>query len=96
MPPLVIDHNKILATIDIAKPKYKLITKTFRTHKAYSKETLIMYIKGYIPDLIEIMNTDDVNNQVNILNNVLLTAINNYAPLITTRVKRQPNKRMKH
>ena len=37
------------------------------------------------------MNTDDVNNQVNILNNVLLTAINNCAPLITTRVKGKPN-----
>ena len=38
------------------------------------------------------MNTDDVNNQVYILNNLLLTAINNCDPLITTRVKRKPNK----
>ena len=40
------------------------------------------------------MNTDDVNNQVNILNIVLLTAINNCAPLITTRAKRKLNKSM--
>ena len=63
--------------------------KTFRTHKTYSKENLIKSIKGHIPDLNEIMNTDDVNNQVNILNNVLLTAINNCAPLITSRAKRK-------
>ena len=55
---------------------------------------IIIIIKGHIPDLNEIMNTDDVNNQVNILNNVLLTAINNCTPLITTKVKRKPNKWM--
>ena len=40
------------------------------------------------------MNTDYVNNQVDKLNNVLLTAIKNCAPLITTRAKRKPNKWM--
>ena len=40
------------------------------------------------------MNTDDVDHQVNILNNILLTAINNCAPLITTRATRKPNKWM--
>ena len=85
--PLVTDRNEISATIDIGKPKYKPITKTFRTHKTYSKKNLIKSIKGHKPDLNEIMNIDDVNNQINILNNVLLTAINNCAPLITTRGK---------
>ena len=36
----------------------------------------------------------DVNNKVNILNNVLLTEINNCAQLITKWVKRKPNKWM--
>ena len=89
-----IDQNEISATIDIAKLKYKPITKTFRTHKTYFKENLIKSIKGHMPDLNEIVNTDNVNNQVHIINNVLLTAINNCAPLITTRVKRKPNKWM--
>ena len=51
--PLVTNHNEISATIDIAKPKYKPITKTFRTHKTYSKENLIKSIKGHIPNLMK-------------------------------------------
>ena len=39
------------------------------------------------------MNTDDVNDQLNIFNNAL-TAIDNCALLITTRAKRKPNKYM--
>ena len=42
MTPLVTDQNEISETIDIAKPKYKPITKTFKTPKTYSKENLIM------------------------------------------------------
>ena len=92
--PLETDHNNISATINITKPKLKSITKTFRTHKNYSKENLQNTIKEHTLHLNEILNTDNVNNQVTILNNVLKEAINKCAPLITTRVKRQPNKWM--
>ena len=43
-------------------------------------------------DLNQIINTDDVNKQVNILTYCMKIAINECAPLINTRVKRKPNK----
>ena len=46
--PLTTDHNEISATNNIAKPKYKPITKlTFGTHKTYSMEKLIKSIKEH-------------------------------------------------
>ena len=66
--------------------KFKHITKTFKTYKNYSKENIQNAINEHTLHLNEILNTDNVNNQVNILNNVLKKAINKCTLLITTRV----------
>ena len=49
--------------------------KNFRTHKTYYKENLIKLIKGHIPGLNEIINTD---NQVGM--NIYKQVIENYPP----------------
>ena len=66
----VADHDLITVSLDIAKPKRQPKIKTFRQQKNYSPDTLCQLLTAEGQMLNEIYNTDNVDTQVQIFNEV--------------------------
>ena len=89
-PCVVADHELISAVINIAKPKRQPEYRTYRCQSNYSPNDLCNLILEQASYLNTITNTDDVDTQVQVINNVLNTCINNCAPLVTKVITRPP------
>jgi len=90
IPCQIADHELLTMTIDIKRPKRQPIIKTSRDLTNYDPQSLCQNISASQSTLLEILTTDDVNRQVNILSNVLKNSIDATAPLKTKIVRRPP------
>ena len=90
IPGPVADHEAIVVSMNISKPKRLPIVKTFRSHQNYSSEILCNMLLNEIDVLNEIVNTDNVNHQVDILTNAMYKCIDSSAPIVTKEVRRPP------
>lgn len=84
----IADHELISVCINIKKTKRETIYKTFRCMKNYNQETFCNGILDEVQQLNSILNTDDVNIQLDIFNTVFLKCLNNYAPIVTRAIGR--------
>ena len=78
------DHESISVEINVSKPKRKLEVKTFRSLKNYTLTILCNRLIDEIPRLNDILNTDDVNIQTEILSNIFKSSLDSYAPIVTS------------
>ncbi len=72
----------------INKPKRIPVTNTFRHPANYSREALCSLLSQQNQSLEQILFTDDVNKQLDILTNTFTTCLDTCAPLVTKKVKR--------
>ena len=84
------DHEAIIVTLNLRKPKKQPIVKTFRSLKNYSQERICNMVMNEIPNLNGILSTDNVSSQVKILTNVLNKCIDECAPIETKIISRPP------
>ena len=90
IPNPVADHELITTTINISKPKFSPIIKTFRDMSLYDKDILCGEILNETHVLRGILNTDDVNAQVNSLTSVIIKSTDICAPMVTRKIRRPP------
>ena len=90
LPSTIADHDMITSKINISKPKRTKIMKTFRSMANYSKDNFCEALLNRSDYLNSITLTDDVDEQVNILNEVFCSCLDQVAPLITKYIKRPP------
>ena len=87
--PLVIaDHDLISITIDITKPQRQPEIRTLRHFGRYNKDSLCELLLSESDNFNQIMDTDDVNLQVNIFNEIFISCLDKCAPLVTREVTR--------
>jgi len=84
------DHDLIFAQINVIKPKREPEVKTFRSLSTYSKEVFCRYLLSSVALLNDILNTDDVNEQVEILTNIFNDCLDTCAPIVTKVIRRPP------
>ena len=89
-PSPIADHDAIQTTLNLRKPKRPPIYKTFRCLKDYSQEAFCNMLFNELHKLNEILNTDFVHKQVEILTNVVITNIDICAPVVTKEIVRPP------
>ncbi len=86
----IADHDLITATVNIRKPKRKpAMTKTTRQLANYSPLYLCNLLGNESNNLIQIFNTDDVNNEVRIFTDIFYRCLNDCAPMVS-KVRRRP------
>ncbi len=74
--------------VDICKPKRLPVIRTFRHLGDYTKENFCFRLLQKTHNFNMILNTDDVNTQVDILNANFINCLNECAPLVTKEIKR--------
>lgn len=84
----IADHELISVHVNIRKPKRQPEIKTFRSLKHYSQDMFCNSILDNVPNLNIILETDDVNRQVEVFNNVFNTCLNECAPVVTKEIRR--------
>ncbi len=89
VPGVIADHDLITVTADISKPKREPVTKVVRDLSTYSSDSLCSLL-SHAPTLNTILQTDDVDAQVDILKTVFTSNLNTCAPM-TTRKKADPS-----
>jgi len=81
----IADHNTISVSINLKSPKFKnYVTKTYRTHKFYNKESLNNFLKLNPFNLNE---DTDIDSTLDCFNKHLTKSIDEVAPLITKTFK---------
>lgn len=90
IPHCIADHDLITTTINISKPKCSPTLKTFRDLSKYDKDTFCLQLLNEANNLDKILNTDDVNEQVNILTSVITNSLDLCAPMVTKEIRRPP------
>ena len=80
----VADHEVIVVSLNIRKPKRLPVFKTYCSLKKYPQVTLCNLLMNEVGNLNCIIITDDVNRQVNILDNAMNVCADNCAPIVTT------------
>jgi len=90
LPSTIADHDMIISKIDISKPKRPKIEKTFRSMVNYSKDNFCEALLNSSYCLNKITLTDDVDEQVNILNTVFNSCLDQVAPKTTKVINRPP------
>lgn len=88
VPNFISDHDLISIMINITKPRRKPIIKTFRQFKNYDKLTLSNLILSEHHNFNKILDTDNVNTQVNIFNKNFIKCLDRCAPIVTKEIKR--------
>ncbi len=80
VPQEVADHDLISITVDICKPKRLPVIRTFPHLGHYTKENFCFRLLQKTHNCNMILNTDDVNTQVDILNANFIDRFNECAP----------------
>ena len=86
----VADHESINVLLNVSKPKRIPVYKTFRCLRNYSQEIFCNLLLEEVSTLNNILNTNDVSSQVNILTGVMTKSLNVCAPLVTKEIIRPP------
>jgi len=86
----VADHELITMTLNIKKTKRPPVIKTFRDFKHYNPQSFCELILSKESTLSNISLTDNVNDQVTILTEVIKSSIDALAPYVTRTVRRPP------
>ena len=86
----VADHESINVLLNVSKPKRIPVYKTFRCLRNYSQEIFCNLLLEEVSTLNNILNTNDVSSQVNILTGVMMKSLNVCAPLVTKEIIRPP------
>ena len=88
VPQVIADHDLISIKVNIRKPKRQPVTKTFRHLGKYTKDTLceLLLLEAY--NLNQIMESDDVDLQINIFNDTFTRCLDNCAPFVTKEIAR--------
>ncbi len=81
IPGVIADHDFVGVSVNISKPKRQPVTITKRDFRNYSSDTLCFLILNETPKLNQILQTDDVNKQVQLLTTVKTNSINQCAPV---------------
>ncbi|XP_068229711.1 uncharacterized protein [Palaemon carinicauda] len=89
-PSSIADHENILTLLNVRKPKRQTIFKTFRCLKNYFQETLCSLLMNNVHILNQILSTDNVSKQVEVLTNVFTSCVDMCAPVVTREVTRPP------
>ena len=84
------DHDMIISNFNISKPKRPKVKKTFRTMATYDKDNFCEILLHSSQNLNNITLTDDVDDQVRILNTVFNSCLDQVAPVITKYTDRSP------
>ena len=84
------DHELISTTINITKQRREPVIKTYRSLRNYTAENICNNILDKVNELNEILNTDDVNIQLEIFNKVFIDCIDATAPMVTRTIVRPP------
>ena len=87
-PSPIADHEMISIIINIRKPKSEPEIKTYRSQKNYSQSIFCNLLLDKIQILNCICNTDNVNNQVNMLTEVFNVSLDQCAPVVTSKLIR--------
>ena len=86
----VADHELISVTINIRKDKRPSSTKTFRSLEKYSQNMFCQLLLDHSFLLRDILDTDNINNQVQIFTYVFNNCLDTCAPMVTQIIKRPP------
>ncbi len=70
VPCVIADHDLITVTADISKPKREPVTKVVRDLSTYSSDSFCSHLLSHAPTLNTILQTDDVDAQVDILKTI--------------------------
>lgn len=84
----IADHDLVSVIVDITKPKRQPEIRTLRNLKDYNKDMFCNKILNEVPSLNTILQTDDVNKQVEVFNDVFIKCLNECAPVVTKEVRR--------
>lgn len=88
VPNFISDNDFISIRINITKPRRKPITKTFRQFKNNDKIPFSNLILSEHLNFNKILNTDNVNRQVNIFNENFIKCLDRCALIVTKEIKR--------
>ena len=90
MPCPVADHELITVTINVRKEKRTPCMKTFRSLERYSQDRFCQLLLDCSFLLKDILETDSVNDQVQIFTYVFINCMDTCAPFVTKVIKRPP------
>ena len=86
----IADHELISIEIDIVKPKRQPVFKTYRCLTQYSPEILCDSLLSETPMLNSLLQSDDIDFQVNTFTEVFTKCLNSCAPMVTKQITRPP------
>jgi len=92
--PSIADHHEIKCTINLKAKKQKIFILKCRKKSNYSADNFQYELLKSTHDFNEIYNTDNVNMQVKLFNEIFLRSLDSIAPLVNIVMKRPPNKWM--
>lgn len=90
LPSAIADHDMIISRINISKPKRIKVKKTFRSMATYNKDNFCEALLNCTDYLNHITLTDDTDEQVNILNTIFNSCLDQVAPMTTKYINRPP------
>ncbi len=88
VPNLISDHDLIGITINITKPRKQPVSKTFRHLRNYNKDILCNLIMSEHHSFNKILETDNVNLQVDLFNEIFIKCLNLCVPVVTKEIRR--------
>lgn len=89
-PSSIADHEHISVTINVRKPKKIPELRTFRSRKDYSQNIFCQLLLSEDQALNNILDTDNVSLQVDVLSNVFTKCLDRCAPVVTKEITRPP------
>ncbi len=88
VPGVIEDHDLITVTADISKSKRELVTKVVRDLSTNSSDSFCSHLLSHAPTLNTILQSDDVDAQVDILTTIFTSTLNTCAPMTTRKISR--------
>ncbi len=88
LPIEIADHDLISVQVDISKPKRTRVVRTYRDLRNYVKEDFCLKLLDNVSNFNRILNTDDVDTQVDIFTRNFNKCLNECAPFVTKEVRR--------
>ena len=86
VPQVIADHDLIGIKVNLRKPKCEPVVKTFRHLANYNKDILCELLISESYNLIQIIGTDDVNQQISIFTVSFIKCLDMCAPYVTKKI----------
>ena len=84
------DHDLLSITVDITKPKRLPVLRTFRNLRNYTTDALCFKLLQNTQYFNAIMDTDNVNTQVDIFTENFIRCLDDCAPFVTKSIITRP------